>query len=134
MNNQLFDDFMAGSDTLRIYEGGRLVFASDKDRLLPLLEYIDSDASSHANVIIMDRIAGNAAALLAIKADCGTVYSPVGSELAVDTLDRHHKKYYFNRIIPHILKADGKDICPMEKLSIGKTPDEFYEALKALTR
>ncbi len=134
MDSQLFNDFVSGTDTLRVYEDNSLVFTSDKDRLLPLMEYIDSASPSHPKVVIMDKVMGNAAALLSIRANCGAVYSPLGSKLATDTLDAYGIEYHFTEIVPHMVRADGKDMCPMEKLSIDKSPDEFYEALKTLTR
>jgi hypothetical protein len=29
------------------------------------------------------------------------------------------------------MRDDGQDLCPMEQLSIGKSPDEFYLIMKA---
>ena len=69
MNICLFDDFLRSEDTLWVYKGDRLVFASDKDGLQPLLEYIDSFVPYPSQVIIFDKIMGNAAALLSVKAD-----------------------------------------------------------------
>jgi len=132
MNRRLFDQFMASGDTLRVYDGTALVFASGKDRLLALLEYIDGVAA-HKGVAIFDRVVGNAAALLSIKAGCKEVCSPLGSELAVNTLGKYGIACSFTRLVPCIQRPDGEDMCPMEKLSLGKSPQEFYEALKQRT-
>ena len=72
---------------------------------------------------------GNAAALLAIKANCREVYSPLGSQIAVKTLDKYGVKYYLTEIVPYILQPDGVSMCPMEKLSIDKEPEEFYQEI-----
>ena len=125
---------MTSGDTLRIYENSNLVFASSKDRLLPLLEYIDSVAPGHSDVVIMDKIMGNAAALLSIVAGGREVYSPLGSQLAVKTLGAYGIEHHITKIIECILRPDGEDMCPMEKLSIGKSPEEFYMSLKSLIR
>jgi len=130
MNRRLFDEFLASGDTLRVYKGTRLIFASDKDRLLPLLEYIDRFAPGHQRVVIVDKVMGNAAALLSIKAGCQEVRSPLGSQLAVNTLDKHGIKYHLTSIVPCIRQPHRDEICPMEKLSINKTPGEFYAAAK----
>ena len=74
---------------------------------------------------------GNAAALLSVKADCREVWSPLGSELAIKTLDRYNVTHHLNTIVPYITQADGETMCPMEKLSIDKEPEEFYRVLKA---
>jgi hypothetical protein len=132
MNKHRFGEFLASGDTLRVYQESRLVFASDKGRLLPLLEYIDRFAPGHQGVIIWDKVTGNAAALLSIKADCREVYSPLGSQLAAETFDKYGIKYRLTRIVPYIRQPHRDEICPMEKLSLGKEPDEFYNALKSV--
>ncbi|MBA7472778.1 MAG: DUF1893 domain-containing protein [Dehalococcoidia bacterium] len=132
MYQRIFSEFTASDDTLRVYEVDRLVFSSRKDRLLPLMEYIDRFAPDHRGVVIFDKIIGNAAALLAVKAGGREVFSPLGSELAVKTLGKYGVAYHFTRTAPNIQRADGEDMCPMEKLSIGKEPDEFYREMVAI--
>ncbi len=134
MYTDFFNAFLMSNNTLQVYEGKRLIFSSDKDRLLPLLEYIDRFAPHHQRVIIFDKIMGNAAALLSVKADCQEVYSPLGSRIAVKQLDKYGIKYHLTEVIPYIKKPDGEDICPMEKLSINKEPQEFYEVMKSIVK
>lgn len=131
MYMNLFNEFLAGSDTLQVYEGNRLIFASSKDRLLPLMEYIADFGPYHQKVTIFDKIMGNAAALLAVKVNCREVYSPLGSQLAIKTLEKYGIKYHLVEIVPFIQKPDRREMCPMEKLSIDKEPEEFYEAISA---
>ena len=134
MYQPLFDEFVTSGDTLRVYKDGKLVFSSGQDRLLPLLEYIDRLAPHHQQVVIFDKIMGNAAALLSVEASCREVYSPLGSQLAIKTLDRYGIKYHITKIIPYIQKSNEEDMCPMEKLSIDKEPAEFYEAIKSIIK
>ncbi len=129
MERRLFDDFLASDDTLRVYEADKLIFTSDEDRLLPLLEYARKFSPYPQGVVVFDKIMGNAAALLAVKVNSREVYSPLGSQFAIATLDKYQIRYHFARIVPYILKSGGEDICPMEKLSIGKEPEEFYQAV-----
>jgi len=130
MDTHLFNEFLISSDTLQVYKGDRLIFRSNKDRLLPLLEYIDRFAPYNQEVEIYDRIMGNAAALLSVKAACRKVYSPLGSELAIKTLSNYDVEYHLTEIVPHIQNRSQEDMCPMEKLSINKSPEEFYEAVR----
>jgi hypothetical protein len=133
MYTDLFSAFLASDDTLRIYQDETLVFSSEKDRLLPLMEFIvlQQKDSVQQPVTIFDRIMGNAAALLVVKLNCREVYSPLGSELAVRTLERYGIEYHLSEIVPYIQRPDGKGICPMEQLSINKEPEEFYREMKA---
>jgi hypothetical protein len=133
MYTDLFSAFLASDDTLRIYQDETLVFSSEKDRLLPLMEFIvlQQKDSVQQPVTIFDKIMGNAATLLAVKVNCREVYSPLGSELAVRTLERYGIEYHLSEIVPYIQRPDGKGICPMEQLSINKEPEEFYREMKA---
>ena len=77
---------------------------------------------------------GNAAALLSVVANCREVYSPLGSQLTLKTLHKYDIKYHITEIVPYIQKPDGNDMCPMEKLSIGKEPEEFYELIRGIMK
>jgi hypothetical protein len=132
MDRHSLSEFRASGDTLRVYEGNHLIFSSSQERLLPLLEYIDRFAARHQQVVIFDKVMGNAAALLSIMAGCREVYSPLGSQLAVKTLEKYKIKYHLVETVPYIKRADGREMCPMEKLSIDKEPEEFHEAICAL--
>ena len=126
----LFKEFLISNDTLRVYKDGKLLFGSTGDRLLPLMEYINDFCHDYRQVIVFDKIMGNAAALLSIKAGCQEVYSPLGSQFAIKTLDRYGIKYHVNEIVRYIQKTDGEDMCPTEKLSIDKGPEDFYEVMR----
>jgi hypothetical protein len=129
MDKSSFLEFLESGNTLRVYQGKRLIFSSDKDRLFPLLDYISQMPSRQPGVVIFDKLMGNAAALLSIKAGCREVCSPLGSQLAVKTLEKSGIKYHITEIVPFVLRPDGQGMCPMEKLSIDKEPEEFYAAL-----
>lgn len=131
MYAELFNQFLDSDNTLNVYKEEKLIFLSTKDRLLPLMDYVDGFANQHRQVVVFDKLTGNAAALLCIKAHCREIYSPLGSQLAGKTLDRYGIAYHFNRVVPFIQQVNRKNMCPMEKLSIGKGPEEFYQALKA---
>jgi len=130
MSAQLFNDFLASDDTLWVCSGDKLLFTSAKDSLLPLVDYIDKFASQEEGVIVFDRVVGNAAALLLVKAACRKVYSSLGSELAARTLSDHAIEYHFSETVPYIRDASRRGMCPMERLSLNKSPDEFYQVVK----
>ncbi len=131
---RLFDDFLVSRDRLQVYKGStlKLIFTSTRDKLLPLMEYINDFYPYHQQVIIFDKMVGNAAALLAVKANCQEVYAPLGSQLAIMTLDKYSVKYHLPQIVPYIKQQNVEEMCPMEKLSIGKGPEEFYEIMRSI--
>ncbi len=130
MYTDLYRAFLESDDTLRIFQEKALIFSSIKDRLLPLMDYL-SQHQPVEPVVIFDRVMGNAAALLAVKAKASEVYSPLGSELGIKTLKKHNIKYHLDTVVPYIMRPDGKEMCPMEKLSIGKTTEEFYQEMRS---
>jgi len=134
MYKALFEEFLAGDDTLRVYAGDTPVFTSEKDGLLPLMEYLAGGGASEQPVTIFDKIMGNAAALLSVMASAREVYSPLGSEIAVGTLERYGIAHHLTKIVPFIQRADKKGMCPMEQLSIGKDPEEFYKEMLTRSR
>lgn len=132
MNAGLFSEFLVSNDTLWVYGGDRLIFTSSRDGLLSLIEYIDKLSPLKKDITVFDRVVGNAAALLLKRIFCREVYSPLGSELAVKTLRRFGIDYHFGEIVPYIRGRGQQDMCPMEKLSLGKSPEEFYQACLSL--
>jgi hypothetical protein len=128
----LYRDFLASDDTLRIYIGDMLAFASKKERLLPLMDYLAVYGAICQTITVYDKVMGNAAALLAVKANARDVYSPLGSEPAIKTLDKRHIKHHIDKVVPYIMRDDGKGMCPMEELSLGKTPEDFHKVMQEL--
>jgi hypothetical protein len=125
---ELFKTFEGSPDTLRVYDGNKLVISSRKDRLAPLLEYL-TVSPRPAGVTIFDRIAGNAAALLAVKAGARALWSPLGSQNAALTLARYGIEAHIKVVVEAILQPGTGRMCPMEKLSIGQDPESFYKLL-----
>ena len=130
MSDSKFSEFLDSDDTLRVFKDGRLLFSSRKERLLPLVDYIDTCVPYESDVTVFDRVVGNAAALLLTRISCREVYSKLGSELASGTLGQFGIRYQFVETVPYIENNRRDGMCPMEELSLNKTPDEFYEALR----
>ena len=125
----LFDEFLMSKDALRVYIDGKMVFASPKDGLRPLLEYSVNPSPLKGKIVIYDRVVGNAAALLAARLGCKEIFSPLGSKPGIKTLEQFGIKYHIVEVVEHILQDNGIDMCPMEKLSTGKNPEQFFTAV-----
>jgi len=132
LTGHLFHYFLASKDDLRVYRGTKLIFSSKDSGLAPLVDYVIKFAPATGEVLVFDRVVGNAAALLLKLALCTEVWSSLGSERAAQTLSNFGIRYHFVSEVPYILNRQSSDICPFEKLSMGKTADEFYETIKAL--
>ncbi|UCB42888.1 MAG: DUF1893 domain-containing protein [Dehalococcoidales bacterium] len=130
MIDSKFNEFLASDDTLRVYKDDLLLFTSSRERLLPLVDYIDSCTPYESEVTVFDRVVGNAAALLLSIISCHEIHGELGSELAAGTLKRFGIQYQFTETVPYIENNRRDGMCPMEELSLNKTPAEFYEALR----
>ena len=129
MNDTLCQQFIESGDTLWVLSGSERVFTSRKDLLVPLLEYIQLFSPKYTEVTVFDRIMGNAAALLSINALAKIVWSPKGSQHALNTLKEFNIEYHIDEIVPFIQARDGVNMCPMEKMSVSGSfsPEEFYK-------
>jgi hypothetical protein len=132
MNSLVYNEFLSSEDKLRVYKDNYLIFSSRKKGLLAILDYFDRLIVKDREIVILDKVAGNAAALLSIKAGCIEIWSPLGSKPATDTLDKYGVQYHFDLIVTYISQNNREEMCPMEKLSLGKNPDEFFIAIKAV--
>ena len=101
---------------------------------MPLLAYAARFAPYEKDVTVFDRVVGNAAALLLKKILCSEVFSPLGSEAAIQALNSFGIKYHFSEIVPCILDDSRQNMCPMEKLSQGKNSGQFYTAMKNMMK
>jgi hypothetical protein len=130
IRSKRFNEFLKSGNTFQVYSGNSLLFTSREEKLIPVIEYMDSFIPYKKGVVVYDRIVGNAAALLFWTIKCRLVLSELGSKNAVRTLKSAGIKYHFNEVVDYILNESGQDMCPMEKLSLGKTPEDFLKALR----
>jgi hypothetical protein len=131
ITSKRFRKFAESPDTFRVYKGSKLLFSSRKKMLMPLLEYMENIVNSPENITVYDRITGNAAALLLKSIHASRVLSELGSRNAIKTLNEAGIKYHFNKTVDCIMNGDGSAICPMERLSLGKNSEEFYQSVKS---
>ncbi|MBW2598521.1 MAG: DUF1893 domain-containing protein [Deltaproteobacteria bacterium] len=128
--NTYFESFLKSGDTIRIISPDGKVFRSQRKGISPLLSYIEQNCPHMDEVVILDKVTGNAAALLMKKALCREVFSAIGSKLAAETLEVFGIASYFTKTVPYIINREGTGMCPFEKMSLGKSPDEFYKLVK----
>ena len=124
-----FEAFLNSADTLWILSPQGVIFRSQRKGIAPLICYIEQ-ASLTEEVTVFDKVTGNAAALLLKKANGRELFSSLGSRWATETLRGFGVEAHFTHIVPYIINRSGNGMCPFEKLSLGKTPEEFYENLE----
>ena len=80
---------------------------------------------------VFDKVVGRAAALLMIYGGVKKVMTPLISRGALIVLKRGGAKVEYQKIVKCILNVKGDDLCPMEKMSRGKSSKEFAGIMKA---
>jgi hypothetical protein len=127
-----FEDFLKSDLTLQVFSENKIIFQSRKEGVRGLVEFIEKYGRENKEIVIFDKVVGNAAALLFAFLGAKEIFSQIGSQLAEKTLKEFKIKYYFKETIVNILNKDETDLCPFEKLSLGKSPQEFYDCLKVV--
>lgn len=125
-----FEKFAKSSWGLEIRLGNEIIFRSKKSGVKGLLDFIKNYEKRSRNLVIFDKIVGRGAALLIAYLKAKKVYGIVGSKPGAKILRKHKIKFHFQETVANILNQDKTNICPMEKLSFGKTPEKFYYYLK----
>jgi hypothetical protein len=128
-----FKKFLNSNWGLELWLGEKLIFRSKKSGVKGLLDFVKKHGRRYKNLIIFDKIVGRGVALLASYLKAKAIYGKTGSKLAAGALRKYKIKFYFQAICPNILNKTKTDLCPFEKLAVGKTPKEFYNCLKSAT-
>jgi len=125
-----FNEFLKSTITLEIWSGSGVAFRSEKEGLKGLMEFIEVYGRNIKDIMVFDKIAGRGAVLLTAYIGGKEIDAKIGSIVAGDAAQSLGIKFYFQEMVPQILNDLGTDMCPTEKLSTLKSPEEFYLALK----
>ena len=126
---QRFERFLKSSWGLEIWLGDRIIFRSKKSGVVGLLDFIKKHGRRHKGIVVFDKVVGQGAALLAAYLKAKEVWGKTGSRLAAKNLKKFKIKFYFKKTVLNILDKQKKDLCPLEKISFQKKPEEFYSFL-----
>lgn len=121
---------------LKILSGSQMIFQSDDHGIAPVVQFLRVFKRNLKNIVIYDRIVGQAVALLFIYlsedssqrgGNVRKVLGVTGSEKAKDVLKKYELPFHFLKTVPYIANREKTGPCPFEKLSEGKTPEEFWK-------
>ncbi|HLN19369.1 MAG TPA: DUF1893 domain-containing protein [Patescibacteria group bacterium] len=111
--------------TFVVIKNNKITYRSKKEGLKPLLFCLKEKKDLLRNSTVYDKIVGRAAACLMIYGKVKSVITPVISRSALRELEKYQIKINYQKTTGKIMNQGGDDICPMEKLSKNKNPDEF---------
>lgn len=110
--NRAKETLAAGDYTCAICKGGT-VYTSTLRGVRPLLSWL-ADGTDLRGAAVADRIVGKAAAFLYVLLGVGTVYAPLMSVPARETLHAAGIAVEADEVVPAIQNRDGTGRCPME--------------------
>ena len=100
--------------------------------VMPLLDFYDRSPKHLAGAVVVDKVIGRAAAMIALRGKARAVYGETMSEDALELLETHGVPAAFGQLVPRILNAKRDGLCPLEQSVAGI--DDPARALKALRR
>ncbi|MDK2849668.1 MAG: hypothetical protein PWP03_240 [Candidatus Woesearchaeota archaeon] len=120
--------------SIALYCGGQAVYSSDGTQIKPLFDLVKKFKGSHyKNCTLYDKVVGLAAARLIVFSNIITkVNAHLISKLGLEYLLKNNIEVEYDILTDKILNHDQTDMCPMEKASLTRTDEEFYNYLDEL--
>lgn len=111
--NQLLKD---NGCTCIILKNDEIIYKSNFIGVKPLLVFLNEQVEFKKNdkLILIDKIIGKAALLLAAKCKINKIYTPVISKEALSAAEFYNIKWEASKIVPHIINREGNGKCPIE--------------------
>ena len=134
MTNLLFEKFIKTKFSLWIFSNEKIIFRSKKEGLQPIVDYLKQSGLNNKNIIVFDKIIGNAVALLLVLLKPKKVCTLTISSSGLRIFKKYKINYSALKNVDIIKGKNTQEICPMEKLSAGKSPKDFYKILFAAKR
>ena len=112
-----------------LFINGKIIYKSEASGLRSLIFCLKKYRRKMQGAIVFDRVVGRAAALLLSYGGVKKIITPVISREAIKILERGGAEVEYGKTVKNIMNRAGTDLCPMEKLSAGKTAEELLEIL-----
>lgn len=99
-----------------VLKNNEIIYTSSSSGVKPLLMFLKEDVVLGENdrLILIDKVIGKAALLLAAKCKIQEVYTPIISALALEAAKQHKIQCTALDTVPYIINREGKGMCPME--------------------
>lgn len=124
----------ATESSCRIYRNQDLVFSSRHIGVKPLLLFMETPRETRTGDrwVLVDKVIGKAALLLAALLGMDTIYTPLASQAAVDSARHHGIALHARDIVPSIRNRQGTGLCPLEQSVLStEDPEEALRNIRA---
>ena len=99
-----------------ILKNNKINYTSSDSGVKPLLLFLKEKVTLKENdqLILIDKVIGKAALLLAVKCKVQEIYTPIISTLALEAAKYHNIQCTALETVPYIINRKGNGMCPME--------------------
>jgi len=125
MKEYSIDYFSNSKWVFVLIKDGEIVYCSKDRGLKPLIFCLRNYKAQMQGAVVFDKIVGRAAALFLICGKVKKIFSLTISQGALNVLKENGVGMEYKKKVENILNKNSSDVCLMEKLSQGKTADEF---------
>ncbi len=131
--SRYLDELEESGNNLLVYSGGGLVFSSDKNGIVPLMDAIDAiGGEGLGDLVTADRVVGKAAVLLNVYLGALEVHAMLISTGAKELLSDRGIPFVFREETDAIKMRDGVIFCPFERIVQDiSDPVEAYARIRA---
>lgn len=115
MINSLVEELHSGDYTLIVCKNNEIKRFTGKG-IADIYTLYNENPQFLEDSYIVDKIIGKGAATVMIVAKVKEVYTDVISENALNFFNKYNVKVNYKKLVPHIIRRDGKGWCPVELL------------------
>lgn len=91
-----------------------IIFSSEAKGVKPLKDFYEERGVSEEPLIVVDRIMGKGAVMLAVLIGAKTIVTPISSQIALEYAKSYGVKTQFTKVVPYIVNRSGDGRCPIE--------------------
>lgn len=117
-----------------ILKQNEIYYQSNFIGVKPLLHFMEicGEDNTPDDLILIDKVIGKAALLLAVKLGFRKIYTPLASHSAVETAEQKGVQLFAVETVPYIVNREKTGMCPLEQ-SVMHTedPEEAHKNIRA---
>jgi len=132
--NEAIEAITAKKHSFILIKNDEIIYRTSGRGVRPFLELLAKEERRELleGAIVVDKLIGKAAAMLAVFGKAESVYGVTMSDSGKAFLEKYDKLHGFTRCVEVISQRDGKGICPIERSVLGvEDPAEAYENIKS---
>jgi hypothetical protein len=129
---KIFDEYK--EETCIIMCKDQIVFTSKEKGVKPMMDYYEEHGRSDEHLLVIDRIMGKGAVILADLIGANQIITPKISEVAVDYAHKVEIEVFCEKIVPYIINRTGDGRCPIESavIDVDETKQGYQMILQTL--